>query len=377
MTAAGGATEEDVSIQNICNNCFTGTGGKNPCPQCGFDNLSSFNNSQQLQYGTVLNRQYLVGKTLGQGGFGITYLGYDLVNHNRIAIKEYFPSGLVIREGAQVQPILPENQAAFHRGVEAFFREARILAKLINFPNIVGVLNFFQEKGTAYFVMEYIEGQSLRGYLESRGGRISYEEALVLLRPIMASLDAVHQEGMLHRDIAPDNIYVTEAGETKLLDFGAARYHEEEDTHSIRTVIKPGYAPMEQYPSGSSQGPWTDVYGMGATFYRAITGIVPPDAPTRSLKDDLLPPSQLGVALPMEADHAIMRALALNIIFRFRSMTEFSNMLVRQDPIQTQMPPGPVSDRAQDTDRQPFTQQIRSEPITEVRLKLPEERRRI
>ncbi len=367
-------TEGDLSIQNICNNCFTGTGGKNPCPQCGFDNLSTANNPQQLPYGTVLNKQYLVGRTLGQGGFGITYLGYDLVNHRRIAIKEYFPSGLVIRHSRYVQPILTENQTVFNRGADAFFREARILAKLINFPNIVGVLNFFQENDTVYFVMEYVEGRSFRSYLESRGGRIPYEEALMLLMPVMESLDAVHKEGMLHRDIAPDNIYVTESGETKLLDFGAARYHEEEDTHSIRTVIKPGYAPMEQYTSGSAQGPWTDVYAMGATFYRAITGLVPPDAPTRSLKDELVPPSQLGVTLPAEAERAIMQALALNIIFRFRSMADFRKMLVQREPLPTQNPPLPASYPAQELPTQQFMPHPQSEPITEVKMKLPLDR---
>jgi serine/threonine protein kinase len=184
--------------------------------------------------------------------------------------------------------------------------------------------------------MEYIEGLSFKDYLESRGGRIPFEEALNLLFPVMQSLDIVHHEGMLHRDIAPDNIYITRGGQTKLLDFGAARFHQQDDTHSIRPIIKPGYAPMEQYTSTSAQGPWTDVYAIGATFYRAITGIVPPDAPTRAMHDEIRSPSQLGVQLPAEADSAIMRALAPNIVFRFRSVTDFCRNLIQSETASTQ-----------------------------------------
>lgn len=328
--------EGKLTNNNICFNCFSGTGGQNPCPYCGFENYSACNYPQQLPLGTILNRQYLVGRALGQGGFGITYLGYDLSSNQRMAIKEYFPSGLAIRQGLILQPITQETQTAFLHGVELFYKEATILAKLIRYPNIVSVFNFFQENGTAYFVMEYIEGLSFKDYLESRGGRIPFEEALNLLFPVMQSLDIVHHEGMLHRDIAPDNIYITRGGQTKLLDFGAARFHQRDDTHSIRTIIKPGYAPMEQYTSTSAQGPWTDVYAIGATFYRAITGIVPPDAPTRAMHDEIRSPSQLGVQLPAEADSAIMRALAPNIVFRFRSVTDFCRNLVQSETASAQ-----------------------------------------
>lgn len=364
-----------MSIQPICYNCFIGTGGLNPCPQCGFDNRTVYNNPQQLPLGTLLNRQYLIGRALGQGGFGITYLGFDLSSNQRMAIKEYFPSGLVTRQAAVVQPITQETQTAFIRGVDAFYKEARILAKLVNYPNIVSVINFFQENGTAYFVMEYIEGQSFKDYLENRGGRISFEEALFLLMPVMQSLDAVHKEGMLHRDIAPDNIYITNAGPTKLLDFGAARYHEDEDTHSVRTIIKPGYAPMEQYASGSAQGPWTDVYAMGATFYRAVTGKVPPDAPTRALHDDLRSPAQMGIILPVNADNAIMRAMALNIVFRFRSIADFGKMLTQVDSnptpnarILNSSQPKPFQ---QDLPTQRMNQGKQPEPVTQIKIIQP------
>lgn len=360
-----------MTNHNICFNCFSGTAGQNPCPLCGFDNRNTCNYPQQLPLGTILNRQYLVGKALGQGGFGITYLGYDLSTNQRMAIKEYFPSGLAIRQGLVLQPITQETQTAFLHGVELFYKEATILARLIRYPNIVSVFNFFQENGTAYFVMEYIEGLSFKDYLESRGGRIPFEEALNLLIPVMQSLDIVHHEGMLHRDIAPDNIHITRGGQTKLLDFGAARFHQREDTHSIRTIIKPGYAPMEQYTSTSAQGPWTDVYAMGATFYRAITGIVPPDAPTRAMHDEIYSPSQLGIQLPQEADYAIMRALAPNIVFRFRSISDFCKNLVQSESATIQKssnsnPSIPLSALSEAPTRWLNPAEKQPEPVTQV-----------
>ena len=373
ITVFNQKNEENLTNNNICFNCFSGTGGQNPCPHCGYENYNACNYPQQLPLGTILNRQYLVGRALGQGGFGITYLGFDLSSNQRMAIKEYFPSGLAIRQGLILQPITQETQTAFLHGVELFYKEATILAKLIRYPNIVSVFNFFQENGTAYFVMEYIEGLSFKDYLESRGGRIPFEEALNLLFPVMQSLDIVHHEGMLHRDIAPDNIYITRGGQTKLLDFGAARFHQRDDTHSIRTIIKPGYAPMEQYTSTSAQGPWTDVYAIGATFYRAITGIVPPDAPTRAMHDEIRPPSQLGVQLPADADFAIMRALAPNIVFRFRSVSDFCRNLVRSETASVQnsaMPNPPLPATAVS---EPPTQWLnpaskQPEPVTRVIL---------
>lgn len=322
-----------MSNQQICYNCFSGTNGIDPCPYCGFDNSSVEKKQHLLMPGTILHEGYLIGRPLGQGGFGITYLGYDLASHSRVAIKEYFPAGIAVRQNGVVQAASDENQAIFKKGVETFNKEAQILSHLGNQPNIVNILAFFFENGTGYFVMEFLEGRSLKDYLNSRGGKLSFPETVSLLLPVMKALSAVHHEGMLHRDIAPDNIYVTNDGQVKLMDFGAARYHTFLETQSIRTVVKPGYAPMEQYTSQSAQGPWTDVYAMGATIYRTLTGIVPPDAPSRYMKDEIKSPLQLGCILPNNADYAIMRALSPQIVFRFRTMDDFARALTMPDPV--------------------------------------------
>lgn len=321
-----------MSNHQICYNCFSGTNGINPCPYCGFDNSSVEKKQHLLTPGTILHEGYLIGRPLGQGGFGITYLGYDLASHSRVAIKEYFPAGIAVRQNGIVQAASDENQAIFKKGVETFNKEAQILSHLGSQPNIVNILAFFFENGTGYFVMEFLEGRSLKDYLNARGGKLSFQETVSLLLPVMKALSAVHHEGMLHRDIAPDNIYVTDDGQVKLMDFGAARYHTFLETQSIRTIVKPGYAPMEQYTSQSAQGPWTDVYAMGATIYRTLTGIVPPDAPSRYMKDEIKSPLQLGCILPNNADYAIMRALSPQIVFRFRTMDDFAGALTMPDP---------------------------------------------
>lgn len=318
-------------MNQTCTNCFSGTNGANPCPVCGYDSASESDRGMALPVGTILHDGFFVGRILGQGGFGITYLGYELHSKRRIAIKEYFPSGVVIRSGTRVYPTTAENSAFFRRGLELFNKEARILSRLGGQPNIVEVISFFFENNTGYFVMEVLEGNSLKDYLAIRGGRISFQEAVTMLLPTMEALETVHHEGMLHRDIAPDNIFITTEGVAKLIDFGAARFRREEETKSIRTIVKPGYAPMEQYTSQAAQGPWSDVYAMGATIYRAITGITPPDAPSRSMSDELLSPSQLGCQLPSGADYAIMRALSPRINFRFASMSEFIAALTKPD----------------------------------------------
>ncbi len=320
-----------MTANQICFNCFSGTNGTDPCPVCGFENNSIEQKPHHLPAGTILHEGYLIGRVLGQGGFGITYLGYDLASHQRLAIKEYFPAGIVVRQNGEVQSSSIENKSIFKRGIDSFNKEARILSELSNYPNIVNIHTFFFENGTGYFVMEFIDGMSLKDYLTSRGGRIDFQETLALLLPVMHILQAVHHAGMLHRDIAPDNIYITKEGQTKLMDFGAARFHTFQETQSVRTIVKPGYAPMEQYASQSAQGPWTDVYAMGATIYRTLTGAVPPDAPTRAMRDEMQSPLQMGFVLPTNADYAIMRAMAPQIVFRFRAMNDFIQALTLPD----------------------------------------------
>ena len=223
-----------------------------------------------------------------------------------------------------VAPIDEDAKNKLKKGVNTFFKEALILGNFSSHPNIVNVLHFFKQNNTAYIVMEYINGKSLKDYLQSRGGSISFTEAMQILCPIMLALDDLHHTGLLHRDIAPDNIYLTVDGHAKLLDFGAARFHFGEETQNASSVIKPGYAPLEQYSgSGIEQGPWTDVYAMGATFYRALTGKLPTAAPDRAMGRELQSPRELGVNIPEGADKAIMHAMNMKPDERYVSMRSF------------------------------------------------------
>ena len=296
-----------------------------PCPACGW--RSGLDNSPPaLALGRILDGRYRIGRVLGHGGFGITYLAWDDNLHLRLAIKEYFPRDSAGRAPDGVSLAIYSGQAGdqFAYGLERFLEEARALAHFDQHPGIVTVKNFFRAHGSGYCVMDYVAGITLRQYLEQQpGGRISIADALKLHMPVMDALRAVHKEGLLHRDLAPDNIYLTEDGRIKLLDFGAARFAASEHSKSLSIILKPGYAPEEQYRSKGKQGPWTDVYGLAATFYRAITGVVPPEALDRTEEDELLPPSRLGIAIPPQQEAVLLQGLAIKAPRRYQSISEF------------------------------------------------------
>lgn len=303
--------------------------GDYPCRHCGYTGRKGPENLNILLPGTILYTKYRIGRALGKGGFGITYLAYDSDLEIKVAIKEYFPSGIVTRNESCVVPETRANSDVFEKGISYFLKEAQALAKLDSEPNIVRVRDYFRENDTAYFVMEFVDGQSMKEYLRQHGEKISFEKAKAILFPIMDALSAVHAHDMLHRDIAPDNIYITSLGIPKLLDFGAARSNFSKGSNSSMVVIKPGYAPNEQYSTAGNQGPWTDVYAMAATFYRALTGEIPPAAPDRLLDDpvELKRPADMGIVLPPYAENAIMKALSVRASDRFQTMADFKNAL--------------------------------------------------
>ena len=237
-------------------------------------------------------------------------MGYDLTLEIKVAIKKYMPSALATRHSDHYSVVLTGRVEEDYRyGMERFLDEAKILAKLQSTPNIVSVQNYFKENGTAYFVMEYVDGMSLKAYLSKNGDKIPYDKAIAILQPIMEALVQVHAMNLLHRDISPDNIYITAKGESRLLDFGAARVASG-DGKSVSVILKHGYAPEEQYSSRGNQGPWTDVYAMGATLYRCITGQLPPDSLERIHGDAIKTPSEQGIRIPAHVESAVMKALA-------------------------------------------------------------------
>ena len=349
-------------------------------------------NPRALAVNTVLAGKYLVGPVLGEGGFGITYAGYDLNMETRIAIKEYFPVELVTRDttrrnagdsGAVYGGIVPsangasvsdnlafgggpsasgvsssgggsdrvislsgEKSKTYQQGLKKYVDEARNVSQFAGIPGIVSVKDFFYENNTAYIVMEYIEGISLKEYLKQKGGQLPEEEALAILRPILEALEKVHAAGIVHRDISPDNIMLTfaEEGKTgagqsgastiygnisavKLIDFGAARMTSKNDQKSLTIILKHGYAPEEQYRSHGEQGPWTDVYALCAVLYRMLTGKVPEPAMDRLFSDNLKRPEELGAKVSPAVSEAVMKGLAVKKEKRIQSVRKLMDTL--------------------------------------------------
>lgn len=316
-----------MDYQRLCYGCFLEKAGA-PCPRCGFDPANYALPASALPLGTVLAGRYLTGKVLGAGGFGVTYLGLDLVLQVPVAIKEYLPSGLAVRATDRYTMTLASigQEDLYRQGADRFLEEARLLARFRDVPGIVAVQNYFRENNTAYFVMDYIDGVSLKEYVRQNGGRLSLEEALSLTLPVMNALSQVHAQGLLHRDISPDNIFITKDHRPILLDFGAARAASG-GRESVSVILKHGFAPTEQYSSHGNQGPWTDVYSMGALLYNILSGSMPEDSVLRSSADNLRSLRELGVDLPPLAEGAILKALSVRPEDRFQTMAAFARAL--------------------------------------------------
>ena len=311
-----------VDYQKHCPGCYAEKGGAAVCPACGYDE-SAPRSPLFLPHGIVIGGQFRVGRVLGKrGGFGITYIGWDIHLQQRVAIKEYMPRDLATRtaDSLDVQVHTEADQANFRYGREQFLREARIVARF-DHPNIVRVRSFFNANGTAYLVMDYYEGQSLGEYLSTVRNSTAPGVALRLMRPILQGLQYLHEHNVIHRDVKPHNIYLAADGRPILLDFGAAMQAAGERPHSLVVVLTEGYAPLEQYQRRSPQGPYTDVYGAAATIYRMIAGEAPPMALDRLGHDPL---EQAGYsALPPALREGMARALAVRAQDRYASATEF------------------------------------------------------
>ena len=278
-----------------------------------------------LRKGTRLIGRYTIEGVLGQGGFGITYLGMDELHKKKVAIKEFFPQGIVTRNieyEDTVTVTLVGEKENYEKGKERFLKEAQTMAMFSKDKGIVKALDFFEINNTAYIVMEYLEGVTLKQYLRENK-RIAAEDLVELLVPLIEALDEIHSQGLIHRDISPDNIMVLPDGRIKLMDFGAARDYTEFGEKSLSIVLKPGYAPPEQYQTHGIQGPWTDIYALCATMYKCITGENPPDAIDRLVDDHLKKISAFGISVSPQIEKAIIKGMSVAAKDRYQNVGDF------------------------------------------------------
>ncbi|RJW36426.1 PASTA domain-containing protein [Lachnospiraceae bacterium TF09-5] len=313
----------------LCLSCFNKyEEGYAVCPRCGYAENTPVKEPQYLSPGMVLNHRYLLGTVIGAGGFGVTYGGWDEVLDQKVAIKEFLPGEFSTRMPGRTEVTVygGEKTEQFEEGCQKFFEESRRLARLQKIPGIVQIYNSFIENGTAYIVMEYLEGETLGERLK-REKKFTEEEAVRIILPVLQALEEVHKEGILHRDVAPNNIFLTKDGGVKLLDFGASRSVTGTHSKSLTVLYKEGFTPEEQYRSRGDQGAWTDVYAAAAVLYKMLTGIAPPGALERRRKDTLKEPSKAGAKVSHSVDMAVMNGLNVDIKGRTQSAGVFAREL--------------------------------------------------
>ena len=306
-----------------CPHCMRPTEGA-VCSHCGKE-VAWSNSPELLPVGMILRgaRPYQIGAVIGRGGFGVTYIAMDLSNGRRVAVKEYFPSQTARRTGGFLESVTGCAEA-YESGRRSFVKEAQMLASLKGMSSVVQGLEYIETGGTAYLVMEYLDGTPLYRIVEEQG-RIPANELMPRLKPLMEDIGKLHARGVVHRDISPDNIMWMSDGTLKLLDFGCAR--STQDNKTMTVAIKKGFAPLEQYQT-RRQGPCTDVYALAATVYYCVTGTLPPDAPTRLLSEQpLKSPNSLGAGLTAEQEKALLWGMELKMADRPENMEAFSRGL--------------------------------------------------
>ncbi len=323
-------------IDTICYGCMSDKGIADVCPYCQFDERTYEQPKYALPLGYILADRYVVGKVLGSGGFGITYLAYDKTLKVSMAIKEYLPKSLAMRDGTTISvvPHSGDTKEQFTHHMSMFIEEARAIAQFNNEPGIVSVQDVIESNCTVYIVMYYVNGITLDQYVKYAGGLLNYEKTMQIMSIVMKSLEKVHEKGLIHRDISPDNIYITKDNQVKLLDFGAARYVITDESQSLSIILKPGFAPLEQYSSKGKQGPWTDVYAVASTIYWMLTGVKPQNSMDRMIQDDLQGADKLNQDIPKHVALTLNKAMELKVEDRIQSIGEL-RMFLQDDSDET------------------------------------------
>lgn len=319
-------------MKKRCNGCFNHFDDEfELCPHCGYIDGSEPKEPNHLFVGTELAGRYIVGNVLGFGGFGITYKAWDKKLDTVVAIKEYYPSGIVNRPPGTKNILLfsGKKKKEFEYGLTRFIEEARNMTNFNSHRNIVNVYEYFEENSTAYIVMEFLDGCNLSEFIESANGKLDIETSMKIILNTCNALKDIHANGIIHRDVSPDNIFLTKNGGIKLIDFGAARFSNNEDKN-FTIILKPGFAPPEQYDQISQQGPKTDIYALGATLYYCITGEKPEESTNRKIKDNLISPKQIDSSIEQYLSDSIMKAMAIEPALRFESITEFEKAVKKE-----------------------------------------------
>lgn len=339
---------ERSEIEKICLRCMRISDDVGICPYCGREKTGQQTWSKALVPGTILNNKILIGNILGKGGYGITYIGYDMLLEYRVAVKEFFPDEMVDRaeDGKTVLVLDEVNGEEYQRETTAYLREARILAEFSKFPGIVAIKDLFYENNTGYLIMEYLQNGNLRKYVDAHGGWLEVKEALELMEPVISILGRLHKSGLIHRDISPDNIMMDEDGSVKLIDFGGSK---RVGLNNQQVFLgKWGFAPLEQMLSKlSEQGPWTDIYGICATLYCLMTSEVPQSSYERNEKDELIDIAQYNINIDKKVAAAIMKGLSMNPRDRQQNIDELYKDLYGYYPDEKNVAGGkPVEEKA-------------------------------
>lgn len=309
-----------AKLKNTCPNCFSAMKGQ-VCSKCGYKIVKTQMQYDALPTGTLLNERYIVGRLLGRGGFGITYLAYDSGESRIVAIKEFFPDGIGVRtyDNITVEPMTTQHSDEYSIGLKRFAGEAKIVTEFRECSEILGVYESFYQNGTAYYVMEFVKGVSLKRYVEANGA-LSEGQAVHIAERILPALAVLHREGVLHRDVSPDNIMLRFDGAVKLVDFGSARILNNNKSLSMSVIVKEGFAPIEQYQRKGKQGSWTDIYSFGASMFYALLDLAPEDPLSRLENDDAFSKSLNSVSVPL--GRIIQKAASVKAENRYQSADE-------------------------------------------------------
>lgn len=332
-------------MPDLCPGCFESGYKNGSCVRCGYQaHYDKLRSQKALPVGTVLKQRYYLGKLLGEGGFGITYKAYDLQKRMICCVKEYAPNGLCRRKEDHLHLELQsqECEGPYMAGLRRFLEEAQILSKLEQIPSVVDITDTFQENGTAYFVMEYLDGADLRQIVKAAKGHLPVDMVTNVILQVAVSMDVIHTKTkIIHRDISPENIYITREEKVKVIDFGSAKQTETGMKAGLSVVLKPKFAPPEQFSSQMEQGGFTDVYSLAGTYYYALTGINIPSAPDRLAGKSYVPLKHMNIGVSERLSDAVDHALILSVRERTRTMQQFVAEIANARQMIPRMQPKP------------------------------------